>query len=143
MHVYLLPSSAHPSIFCNEVLENFANDEDILARVVSTISHVADHGGHPDGTFAKKLKGVDMCEVRCKCHYEELLRIYYYVDKVAGKMLLLNYILKPDGSNSSSMYEGKALKKLEKEIQESIQVALDLRNEYPSHHPHYEPLNLQ
>ena len=141
MYVFLLPSSAHPAAFKN-VLEELLNaeDEDTLARIITTIQHVADYGGHPHEPSSRRLKGVDMCEIRSKYHREELIRIYYYADKDAGKMLLLNCIIKPDGSNSASMYEGKSGKKIEKEIQASIALAVALRVQYPSTHSDYEPL---
>jgi hypothetical protein len=75
-------------------------------------------------------------------HYttrEELLRIYYFVDRKTERMVLLNCITKPDGHNFSSKYQGNAGKKLERELQESIALAVTLKAEYSSTNPAYEP----
>ncbi len=143
MNVFLLPCSAHPAAF-KSVLDSLVDneDEDTLARIITTIKHVADYGGHPHEPASRRLKGVDMCEIRSKYHHEELIRIYYYTDKNAGKMFLLNCIIKPDGSNNASMYEGKSGKKIEKELQESIIIAVTLKTEYPSNHSSYEPFSI-
>jgi hypothetical protein len=119
-----------------------AEDEDTLARILSTIRHVAAYGGHPHEPTSRRLKGIDLCEIRSKYHHEELIRIYYFTDKGAGKMFLLNSIIKPDGSTSASRYDGKSRKKIEKEIQASIAIAATLKTHYPSTHPSYELLPL-
>lgn len=141
MDVLCLPSSAHISAFLN-VIEKLAaeNDEDTLARIITTIEHVASVGGHPQEPTSRRLKGVDVCEIRSKYHRGELIRIYYYTDKEQDKMLLLNYIIKPDGSNNSAKYEGKEGKRIEKEIQESIELATSMKEQYPASHSDYVPL---
>lgn len=83
-----------------------------------------------------------MCEIRSKYHRNELTRIYYYVDKDKNKMFLLNYIIKPDGSNNPAKYESKEGKRIEREIQESIELAITLKEQYPSSHPDYVSIPL-
>ena len=144
MDVFLLPTSAHPAAFQSVLSELLAaKDEETLARITVKIRHVAGSGGHPQAPYSRRLQGVDLCEIRSKYHHEELIRIYYYVDRTIGKMLLLNYIIKPDGSNNPNKYEGKAGKRIEKEIQESIDLAVQLQALYPPTHPVYEPFALE
>lgn len=48
MDVLCIPSSAHSSAFHNIIDELIAKkDEDTLARIFTTIKHVASVGGHP------------------------------------------------------------------------------------------------
>ncbi len=141
MNVFFLPVSAHPSAFSNiikELLEQ--EDEDTLARILTTIAHAASIGGHPQEPTSRRLKGVDMCEIRSKCRHGELIRIYYFTDKDSQRMFLLNYIIKPDGSNNPSLYEGNAGKRLERDLQQSIDLALRLKMSFPSFSTLYELL---
>lgn len=141
MNVFCLQSSAHPKAFVGLLAELMAEgDEDTLAKILTTISHVASVGGHPQEPTARRLSGVDMCEIRSKYRRGELIRIYYFVDKDRNIMLLLNSIIKPDGSNNPSQYEGKAGKRLEKDLQQSIALALQLKESFPSSSPHYDSL---
>lgn len=143
MQVYLLPTSAHTCAFHGVVEELLSqNDESTLAQIFATIKHVAANGGHPQEPTSRRLRGIDMCEIKSKYHHQELIRIYYFADKEAQKLLLLNYIIKPDGSNRQSSYQGNAGKKLDRKIEESIQLAVVLKTQYPSHHSAYELLPL-
>jgi len=141
MNVFCLQSSAHPEAFAALLTELMAEeDEDTLAKILTTIDHVASVGGHPQEPTARRLSGVDMCEIRSKCRRGALIRIYYFVDKDRNMMLLLNSIMKPDGSNNPSQYEGKAGKRLEKDLQQSIALALHLKELFPSSSHQYDPL---
>jgi len=141
MDVFCLPSSAHPDAFAVLLEELMAEaDEDTLAKILTTIDHVASVGGHPQEPTARRLSGIDMCEIRSKYRRGELIRIYYFVDKDRNRMLLLNSIIKPDGSNNPSSYEGKAGKRLKKDLQQSIALALQLKELFPSLSPHYDSL---
>ncbi len=141
MNVFCLQASAHPKAFARLLAELAQQeDEDTLAKILTTIAHVARVGGHPQEPAARRLSGVDMCEIRSKYRRGELIRIYYFVDKKSDKMLLLNSIIKPDGSHKPSRYEGNAGKRLEKDLQESIALALQLKELFPSSSPQYDSL---
>ena len=120
------------------------NNPDMLTRVLVTIRHVATTKGHPQPPHAKPLRDANpnLCEIRTKYDRENLLRIYYFVDKENDNLILLNYIIKPDGRQNASHYEGKAGKKLKREIATSIEIAIELQTAYHHNHPHYEPLSL-
>jgi hypothetical protein len=141
MNVFCLQSSAHPEAFAGLLERLIAEEnEDTLARILTTIAHVANIGGHPQEPAARRLSGMDMCEIRSKYRRGELIRIYYFVDKEKDRMLLLNSIVKPDGSSNPSHYEGNAGKRLTKELQKSITIALRLKDLFPPSSPHYDPL---
>lgn len=114
-------------------------DLDILADIMGLVLHVADHAGYPDQRYAKRVHGTDLCKIRSKYRYKEVIRIYYFIDKQTQKMFLLNYVTKPDGSNAASKYEGGTAKKIRKQIQESVAIAEMLKEQYPSDHLDYEP----
>ena len=142
MYVYFLSPSPHPSSF-GKIVEHLLDQEnhDMLTRIIQNIEHIAGLGGHPQPPTAKPLRHVDdaLCEIRTPYGREELLRIYYFVDRKTERMVLLNCITKPDGRNFSSKYQGNAGKKLERELQESIALAVTLKVGYSSTNPAYDP----
>lgn len=142
MQVYFLSPSAHPSSF-GTIVEHLLNQEnhDMLTRIIQNIEHIAGLGGHPQPPAAKPLRHVDseLCEIRAPYGKEELLRIYYFVDRKTERLVLLNCISKPDGRNLPSKYQGNAGKKLERELQESVALAVRLKAEYSPTNLAYEP----
>ncbi len=143
MQVYFLSPSAHPSSF-GKIVEQLLDQEkyDLLTRIIQNIEHIAGVGGHPQPPTAKPLKHVDneLCEIRTAYGRDELLRIYYFVDHKTERLILLNCITKPDGRDFPSKYQGTAGKRLQRELQESIAIAVKIKTEYSPTHPDYEPL---
>lgn len=140
MHISFLSSSAHLASFGN-LMQGLLDDgeEDLLFRVLENIKHIASNGGHPQPPVAKPLRGhKDLCEIRTTFGREELLRVYYFVDRTDNKIVLLNAITKPDGDRFPSKYEGNAGKKLHKKLQESIDIAVGLQATYHSSKESYE-----
>ncbi|PCI25110.1 hypothetical protein COB57_02745 [Candidatus Peregrinibacteria bacterium] len=105
-------------------------DEKTLISILTTIRHISEQGGFPIPPHAKPLKEVnnEICEMRIKYDLNNLLRIYYFVNKEEKVMLLLNFIIKPDGRKFPADYEGKKGKKLLKEIGASVEYALELKS---------------
>ena len=136
--------------YCPESFGSFLSlvidekDMENLAKIFEQIQHTADQGGHPTPPQSRALRevGIDLCEIRIHYKKSELLRIYYFVDREGKAIVLLNILIKPDGTKRASQYEGKARKKVDKEIQKSIQIAIDMYKEYPSKKTNYEPLSL-
>lgn len=143
MYVYFLSPSAHPSSF-GKIVEDLLDQEshDMLTRIIQNIEHIASLGGHPQPPTAKPLRHVDndLCEIRTQYGKDELLRIYYFVDQKTKRLVLLNCITKPDGRKFSSKYQGNAGKKIERDLQESVALAVKLKAEYTPTNPEYEPL---
>lgn len=141
MNVCCLQASTHPEAFAGLLAELIAEeDEDTLAKILTTIDHVASVGGHPQEPTARRLSSVDICEIRSKYRRGELIRIYYFVDKDRSMMFLLNSIVKPDGSNHPSRYEGNTGKRLNQDLQQSIALALQLKERFPPFSLRYDPL---
>jgi hypothetical protein len=118
-------------------------DDTVLIRTLTDISHIANSGGVPRPPRAKLLRGIgdnELCEIRTKYDRDNLLRIYYFVDKERSNLILLNAIIKPDGGQSSSHYEGGAGRRLRKDINNSVQLAIELKELYSASNNDYEPL---
>jgi hypothetical protein len=133
LKVLFLASTFHDQSF-GKVLEDILalGDEEIIACIDEHIGYITDRNGHPQPPIAKPLRDVDgeLCEIRTKYGKEDLLRIYYFVDKETDSLILLNAIIKPDGRKMQSHYEGKVGRKLERDIEESIQLALKFKTDY-------------
>ena len=136
MNVVILSKSNHKECFSallEKILLEPQNNREILTRIIDVIDHISKQGGHPSPPQAKPLREVDgeLCEIRIKWNKNnELLRIYYFVDKEKNTMNLLNAIIKPE------KYEKKIQKKVEKMITGSIQLAIELKKSLPQS---YEP----
>ena len=133
MKVLFLASTFHDQSF-GKVLEDLLalGDEETVAHIDERISYIASRNGHPQPPIAKPLRDVDdeLCEIRTKYGKEDLLRVYYFVDKETDSLVLLNAIIKPDGYKKQSHYEGRAGRKLERDIEESIQLAMKFKTDY-------------
>lgn len=141
MKVFFLSSTAHNQSF-GKVLEHLLekDDRDILAYNKEHITHIASLRGHPQPPTAKPLKGVGdgICELRLLYDVETLLRIYYFVDKEKDAMVLMNVIMKPDGCDKATHYEGSSKKKIDRQIKQSIELAKELKMDYLTSHYDYE-----
>ena len=137
MQVYYLSSHAHPESF-GSFIKKFCDEgtQDELAPHIAKISHIADRGGHPQPPYAKPLREVDggLNEICSKLNEKEHLRIYYFVKRETKRMILLNITIKP------TLYEGGTRKRVEKEIQESIEEALRIKEQYITSQNDYEKL---
>jgi hypothetical protein len=120
------------------------NDKEILSRTLEIINHIHDRWWHPQPPYAKPLREntVDLCEIRSKFNRDELLRIYYFVHREnwENRLVLLNAIIKPDWDKYPAYYEGTKGKRLKKEIEQSIELALELQKDYLSQLSYYEYL---
>lgn len=137
MQVWCLSASAHPDSF-GSFIKRFRDEgrEVELRSLYDIISHLVRIDGRPEPPYAKPLRDVDreLNEICSKLNEKELLRIYYFVDRDAKKMVLLNFTIKP------RLYEGKLKKRVEKEIHQDIAEALLLKSKY-SISPHdYEKI---
>lgn len=145
MQIFLLRESAHPESFAN-IMQALMDTKDIdrLARVMAILRHLAGQGGHPAPPYAKPLHSVagGLSEIRCIYDKENLLRIYYFVDRENKRMVLMNAIIKPDGEKRASRYDGGGRKRLEREIQKSIQLALEFKTKYILSQDDYEQLSI-
>lgn len=145
MQILLLKETAHPESFAL-IIQTLLNAKDIdrLSGIMARIKHIAGLGGHPAPPYAKPLQGSgkDLNEIRCIYDEENLLRIYYFVDRENQKMVLMNAIIKPDGEKNASRYDGGRGKKLEKDIQKSIQTAQELKIKYTLSPDDYEQLSI-
>lgn len=141
MHIIFLSEKAHPKSF-GSVMARLLNEDKDVARVLDTISHVAEHGGHPSPPYALPLRNADgnLNEIRCTLNQDELMRVYYFVDREEVKMVLMNATIKPNGITHPAKYQGKAGKKLSKEIQNDIQEAINIKAKYLTSPNDYEPL---
>lgn len=114
MQVYFLSESAHLQSF-GTIMRQLLNaeEEDEITNIILRIKHISDSGGTPSPPTAKPLKNVDgeLNEIRCKYKEDQVIRIYYFVDRDKKRMVLLNATIKPDGSKKASSYEGKSAKK--------------------------------
>ncbi len=130
-----------------EILEKLYRDktkEEDLTRVLAVIDHIAQNGGTPNPPLAQPLRDIgdeELCEIRTNYDKKILLRIYYFVHKESRSLILLNAITKPDGRKSPSQYQGGAGKRLQRKIDSSIQLALELKKLYPTTKNNYEPIN--
>jgi len=142
MEILFLSESAHPESFGSVISKIIADNEaNVLVTIMTRLSNIAQNGGHPKPPYAKTLTHTNgaMNEICCKRNNNELLRIYYFVDREKQKMVLLNTTIKPDGRKFASHYDGK---KIEKEIREDIQEALSLKEKYYLSQNDYEPLRI-
>lgn len=118
------------------------NDDEMLSRTLEIIRHIHDSWWHPSMPYARPLhsSGVGLCEIRSKYNRDELLRIYYFVhrDNWETRLVLLNAIIKPDWEKYPAYYEGTKWKRLKKEIETSIEIALELQKNYLSQLSFYE-----
>jgi len=133
LKVLFLSSAFHDQSFgrvLEDLLEN--DDTDTLACIYERIKHIVGLRGHPQPPAAKPLRevGEGLCEIRSKHGKEDLLRIYYFVDKETDSLILLNVIIKPDGHKKQGRYDGKSGKKIERTIKESVELALKLKTNY-------------
>jgi len=145
LKVLFLSSISHDQSFGKVLEDLLANDDiDTLAYIHERIKHTADLGGHPQPPTAKALRKVDdkLCEIRSKYGKEDLLRIYYFVDREANSLILLNTVIKPDGQRKQGRYDGKSGKRIEKDIQESIRLALKLKTNYLTSKYDYQEYSL-
>ena len=143
MRVMKLKATAHPQSTGKVLDDLLSSDPEELPYVYSIVKHIADSGGHPQPPHAKRLSHIgdtNLCELRPNINRERLLRIYYFVSPEEGAMILLNAIIKPDGHDLPARYEGKSGHRLTRDINESIQLALSLKKEYPLSKNNYEPL---
>jgi hypothetical protein len=137
MRIFYLSHNAHPKSFGG--LMRKLQDEgeyDELSKHVVKICHIAHNNGTPLPPYAKPLRDVDaeLNEIRSQYKNNELLRIYYFVDKQNEKMILLNITIKP------SLYEKHMAKKVNREIQEDINEAITLKEKYSISHSDYVQL---
>ena len=118
------------------------NDTEMLSRTIEIINHIHDRWWHPTMPYAKPLywNDVGLCEIRSKYNREELLRIYYFVHREPWetRLVLLNATIKPDWEKYPAYYEGTKWKRLRKEIETSIEIALKLQKNYLSQLSLYE-----
>ncbi len=138
MRVLYCPSAADPGSLA-ALMEQLSDQG--LTPILGRIRYIAELNGHPQPPYAKPLRNVDgsLCELRSP-YGDDLLRIYYFVDQERQALILLNCIIKPDGRDHPSKYRGTAGKRLEKEINDSIALALLLKQAYPSNQSTYELL---
>ena len=141
MKVLFLSSAAHDQSF-GKVLEDLLvqGDEDILAYNHQCILHTVSRKGHPQMPIARALKHIDenLCELRLKYDKTNLFRPYYFVDKENDTLIILNGIIKPDGSKKSSRYEGASRHKIDRLIDESIKQAKILKTNYLTNQHDYQ-----
>lgn len=141
MNIFYISASVHSESFGALLEELIEEDVGVISRIFAFIKNIAQHNGHPQPPHAKPIRGVeiDLCEIRITHEKGNLLRIYYVADKRDNTLKILNYIVKPDGIKKASNYEGKKKKKLDKIIQQSIELAVEL---YQTNKQKYEPLTI-
>ena len=140
-----LKATAHPQSTGKVLADLLDSDTDKLTHLITIIKNIADIGGHPQPPNAKPLRGIKeqlSGEIRLKLTADNLLRIYYFVSQEDDAMILLNFIIKPDGRNFPARYESNAGKRIQRAIEESIQLAISLKNDYHLTKNNYEPLTI-
>jgi hypothetical protein len=143
MKVMYLTATAHPQSTGKVFADLLNSDQDKLTHLLTIIRNIADRGGHPQPPNAKPLGDIKeqlRGEIRLKLSTKNLLRIYYFVSLEDDAMILLNTIIKPDGRNLPARYEGNSGQRMKRAIDESIQLAISLKNDYPLTKNNYEPL---
>jgi len=108
----------------NKILTLFENNK-IMAEVSSILYYLLSINWKPIPPKAKQLKEVDeeLCEIRIQ-FWSTLYRINYFVDKWKDLLIILNWYSKP------SLYEKSKKKKIEKIINNTINEALILKEQY-------------
>lgn len=86
------------------------NNIDLLARICRNIDMIAENNGIPQGSFSKKLSGLDGFEVKVRKSKGTVIRIIYFLHQ--NKMILLNAFEKPDNYDTS-----KEKRKIDKQIE--------------------------
>lgn len=71
-----------------------------------------------------------------------LIRLYYFIDNKNNKLVILNYIEKLDWRKNSDKYNKSKKNKIDKLIQESIEIALELKKQYYLNSSNYELLSI-
>ncbi len=104
----------------------------LVSDMKKIIFHIAGTGGVPNLPYARRLKNVKgaFYEIRIKYLRGQLIRIYYFVDKINNQMILLNTVIKPDGASNAGKYSGRSKLKIEKDIKISIELAFEIKKNY-------------
>lgn len=132
MQVYYLHSeepSCFGRVFGSLVIED---DRKILIQLEDTLDWLILMKGDPGMPYVLRLRDVngELCEIRRKFRRDQLIRIYYFVDRAQNRIVLLNTIIKPDGATQAGRYSGKSKKCIDRDIIKSIELAQKLKRNY-------------
>lgn len=99
-------------------------------HITEVLEHILSWNWRPVPPNAKQLKWYDdLYEIKIQ-FWSDLYRINYFVDKEWWYMVLLNWYYKPDWRSNSDNYNKSKKKKLDREIEQYINEAELLKENY-------------